>query len=245
MQLGGRNAPTVYNAAGHVAQFWDGRAPNVEEQAKGPILNPVEMAMPDAASVEAVLQGVPAYVRAFAEAFPGEANPLTFDNLGRAIGAFERRLFASSRWDRFLDGEVEALVLAEVAGLEAFVKTGCASCHSGELVGGTSFKKLGVLRPWTRDKDLGRAGVTGDPKDERVFKVPSLRNIAQTAPYLHDGSVQTLEESVRLMAEVQLDVELSETDVVSIATWLRSLTGTLSADLVASPAPVEGGDAGR
>lgn len=246
MQRGGRNAPTVYNAAGHVAQFWDGRAPDVEEQAKGPILNPVEMAMPDAAAVEAVLSEIPAYVRAFGDAFPGEANPVTFDNVGKAIGAFERRLFVPSRWDGFLDGEENALVAAEVKGLETFVKVGCASCHAGELIGGASFKKLGASRPWTRDDDRGRVAVTGDPNDERVFKVPSLRNIGQTGPYFHDGSVGTLEESVQLMAQVQLDTDLSLADVVSISTWLRSLTSSLPSDLVRPPLQVlaPGVDAG-
>ena len=237
-QLGGRNAPSVYNAAGHVAQFWDGRAPTVEEQAKGPVLNPVEMAMPNAAAVEAVLRATPEYVAAFAIAFPGDGDAVTFDNMGKAIGAFERRLLTSSRWDQFLTGDTTALVPAEQRGLATFMKTGCASCHSGELLGAASYTKLGAARPWTRDNDRGRVVVTKDPKDERTFKVPSLRNIAQTAPYFHDGSVETLEETVRLMAQYQLDVDLSEDDVVSIATFLRSLTGALPSDLIVPPAPI-------
>lgn len=229
-QLGKRNAPTVYNAAGHVAQFWDGRAATIEDQAKGPVLNPAEMAMPDAEAVEKVLAADPSYVTAFRAAFPNDPKPVSFDNMARAIGAFERGLVTPSRWDRYLAGDRASLTPDELHGLRTFVDTGCAGCHDGALVGGGSFEKLGTAKAWTRDDDRGRFDVTHDAKDGQVFKVPSLRNVAKTAPYLHDGSVATLDETVRLMADYQLGKELAPADVKAIVTWLESLTGELPSE---------------
>jgi cytochrome c peroxidase len=237
-QLGGRNAPTVYNAAGHVAQFWDGRAPTVEAQAKGPILNPVEMAMPDSARVVQELKALPAYRTMFAAAFPGESDPITYDNIGSAIGAFERRLVTPSRWDQYLAGDRSALTPAEAEGFRTFVNAGCGGCHFGTYVGGTTYQKLGLMHAWGSEGDPGRFGVTHLAADRMVFKVPSLRNVAQTAPYFHDGSVTALDDAIRLMGYHQLNRQLTPAQVTTIGAWLRSLTGELPGHYIAPPPPV-------
>jgi cytochrome c peroxidase len=228
-QKGHRNAPTVYNAAGHVAQFWDGRAPNVEEQAKGPVLNPVEMAMPSEAEVVQRLKSAPEYVAAFRRAFPLDKDPVTFDNMARAIGAFERGLVTRSRWDRFLEGDSGALSAAEREGFRAFTATLCQTCHYGTYVGGASFHRAGAIKPWWTDKDQGRYQVTRQDYDRMVFKVPSLRNVAKTAPYFHDGSVVRLEDAVRLMGEHQVGRTVGPAEVQAIVAWLNSLTGEIPA----------------
>ena len=224
-QEGGRNAPTVYNAAGLVAQFWDGRAPDVEEQAKGPILNPKEMAMPDAEHVVAVVRSIPGYLEPFRQAFPGEQDPVTFDNLARAIGAFERILATPSRFDRAVAGETTALTPTELRGLRTFVDAGCPSCHSGSLVGGTTFQKLGLVAPYEGSTDAGRFDVTHQDADRGVFRVASLRNVAVTGPYFHDGKVENLPSAVRLMSSLQLGRNLTDEQVDSIVAFLSGLTG--------------------
>jgi cytochrome c peroxidase len=233
---GTRNSPSVYHAAGHFVSFWDGRAATVEEQAKGPILNPIEMAMPNADAVVGVLQAVPGYVAAFRAAFPGDAQPVSYDNLGRAIGAFERRLVTPSRWDRYLAGDHAALSGDEVAGLKLFTDLGCMTCHTGEFVGGSMFQKAGVMAPWPNQKDQGRFEVTKLAADRMMFKVPSLRNVAKTAPYFHDGSAKTLDEAVVVMARHQVGEELSPGDASLIVAWLGSLTGDLPSKYIAPPA---------
>ncbi len=234
-QRGDRNSPSVYNAAGHFAQFWDGRAANVEEQAKAPVLNPVEMAMPDEASVMKVLKSMPQYVAAFRAAFPDDKDPVTFDNMARAIGAFERKLVTPGRWDKFLKGDATALTRAELAGLQTFLDANCQSCHMGPYIGGTMFQKLGVVKPWPDQKDLGRFQVTKNEADKMMFKVPSLRNVAKTAPYFHDGSVPTLEEAVSKMAEYEIGKELAPDEVAAIVTFLDALTGEIPTDYIAKP----------
>ncbi len=232
---GTRNAPTVYNAAGHFVQFWDGRAPTVEEQAKGPILNPVEMAMPDQKKVLAVLNSMPEYVEAFEKAFPGEKHPVTFDHLAKAIGAFERKLVTVSRWDKFLGGDQAALSDAEKAGLNKFLDAGCQNCHNGIYLGGSMFQKLGLAKPWGNASDPGRFAVTKQEADRMVFKVPTLRNIEKTAPYYHDGSIATLDEAVRQMADHQLARTLSQEEVGEIAAFLKALTGELPTEYIKEP----------
>jgi cytochrome c peroxidase len=232
---GQRNSPTVYNAAGHLAQFWDGRAADVEEQAKGPVLNPVEMAMPSEKAVVAVLQSIPEYAQGFHRAFPDDPDPLTLSNMAKAIAAFERKLLTPARWDKFLNGDDAALTAEEKAGFQAFLDAGCSVCHAGTYVGGNVYQKLGAVEPWPDRNDPGRYGVTHNEADRMVFKVPSLRNVAKTAPYLHDGKVNTLEEAVASMAQHQLGKQLSETEVKAISTWLGSLTGEIPADAVAPP----------
>ncbi|XWV17839.1 MAG: cytochrome-c peroxidase [Gemmatimonas sp.] len=233
--VGGRNAPTVYNAAGHLAQFWDGRAATVEEQAKGPILNAVEMGMPNSAAVLDHLRASASYRAAFAAAFPGQSAPISYDNVGRAIGAFERGLVTPSRWDAYLAGDSTALTRLELEGAATFVRTGCAGCHSGAYVGGQMYRRLGVVRPWPTALDSGRIAVTHLAADRFVFKVPSLRNVENTAPYFHDGSVASLDSAIRLMGRHQLGVELDAARVERIRRWLATLTGTLPAAYIAEP----------
>jgi len=235
-QLGGRNSPTVYNAAAHLAQFWDGRAASIEDQAKGPVLNPVEMAMESGDAVAARLRAIPGYVKAFRAAFPGQAEPVTFDNMALAIGAFERRLVtAGSRWDRFLQGDRRAITNEEMAGHHEFMHGGCATCHNGAYVGGKMFQKLGAEKPWPTTEDPGRIVVTKAASDRMVFKVPSLRNVAKTGPYFHDGSATALEEAVRRMGEYQLNSKLSDTQVTQIVAWLQTLTGDIPRKYIERP----------
>jgi cytochrome c peroxidase len=233
-QRGGRNAPTVYNAALHIAQFWDGRAADVEEQAKGPVLNPIEMAMPSEEVVVAVLDSIPGYAPLFAAAFPGDENPITYDNMARAIGAFERKLLTPSPFDAFIAGDDSALSDEQLAGLDAFVSAGCIACHQGAGVGGGLYQKLGVIKPYPTE-DPGRAKITGNEADRQVFKVPSLRNIAETAPYLHDGSIPQLDGMIRIMAEYQLGIPIDDAQVSAIQAFLESLTGAVDAELIAMP----------
>ncbi len=234
-QEGGRNAPTVYNAAGHVAQFWDGRAPDVEAQAKGPILNPAEMGMPDSSAVVAHLRESPVYRAMFKAAFPKSGDAVTYDNVGRAIGAFERGLLTPSRWDKYVAGDTTALTAEEKAGFGTFVALGCQGCHNGAYVGGGAFQKVGLVKPWMTQADSGRYAVTKNASDVMVFKVPSLRNVQKTAPYFHDGSVASLPEAVRLMALHQLGRDISTQDAQRITVWLGSLTGEIPVAYIAEP----------
>jgi len=233
---GDRNSPTVYNAAGHFVQFWDGRAADVEEQAKGPVMNPVEMAMPSEKHVVAVLQSIPEYVESFKKAFPGEKDPIGYENMARAIGAFERRLVTPSRWDKFLRGDSHALTGEEKAGFNLFMETGCQACHSGTYLGGNLYQVLGLVKPWPDTSDPGREKVTKNQSDRMLFKVPGLRNISETKPYYHNGKVGTLEQAVSRMAEYQLGKTLSDAQVRSIVTWMKSLTGEIPADYIKQPA---------
>jgi len=235
-QKGTRNAPTVYNAAGHFVQFWDGRAPDVEEQAKGPVLNPVEMAMSSDKAVVAVLKSMPEYVDAFKKAFPADKDPVTFENTARAIGVFERKLMTPSRWDKFLNGDQAALSSAEKAGFNNFMEAGCQACHAGAYFGGEVYQKLGAVKPYPDASDAGRQAVTNQESDRLVFKVPSLRNIDKTAPYFHTGKVATLEEAVKEMGEYQLGKQLTDGEIASIVTFLKTLTGEIPAEYIKPPA---------
>ena len=234
-QLGRRNSPSVYHAGGNIASFWDGRARDVEAQATMPMTNPREMAMADDAAVVAVLTAIPGYVGAFRTAYPTEATPISPATLGKALGAFERRLVTPSRWDKFLSGDHGALTKDEVAGLKLFTDSGCITCHTGELVGGSMFQKAGHLKPWPNQADQGRFEVTKLESDRMEFKVPSLRNVAKTAPYFHDASATTLPQAVRKMADLQLDVQLTDAEVELIVQWLGALTGELPAAYIAEP----------
>lgn len=234
-QKGDRNSPTVYNAALHFTQFWDGRAADVEEQAKGPILNPVEMAMPDEKRVVAVLKSIPGYVTAFKAAFPDQKDPITYDTIANAIGTFERGLLTPSRWDKFLAGDTSAITNEEKAGFNAFLEAGCQTCHMGVLVGGNLYQKMGLAKDYPQLTDEGRAMVTKSEGDKFFFKVPSLRNIDKTGPYFHDGKVVSLDESVKQMGEYQLGAPLKDEQVKAITTWLKSLTGEIPADYIKKP----------
>jgi cytochrome c peroxidase len=235
-QKGGRNAPTVYNAAGQTIQFWDGRATDVERQAKGPVLNPVEMGMSSAARLEIKLRSIPGYAAAFTKAFPGQDQPVTFDNVALAIGAFERGLVTPSRWDKFVAGDQQALSSAEFTGHHDFTSVGCSNCHESAYVGGNSLQKLGEAKPWPVETDTGREAVTKYEGDHMMFKVPTLRNIARTAPYFHDGSIVKLDDAVRRMAEYQLGVSISDAQVTRIVAWLNALTGEIPSDYIRKPA---------
>jgi cytochrome c peroxidase len=233
-QRGDRNAPTVYNAALHVAQFWDGRAPDVEEQAKGPVLNAVEMAMPSEQAVVETLESIPGYAPLFSAAFPDALEPISYDNMAKAIGAFERRLLTPSPLDHFQAGKLTALSEEQAKGLELFVGTGCVACHNGPGVGGGMYQRLGAMNPYPT-QDLGRFEVTGREEDRFLFKVPSLRNVEKTGPYFHDGGVGTIEEAVRLMANHQLGKVLSDADVGQIVAFLGSLTGAVDPEYIKPP----------
>lgn len=231
--FGNRNAPTVLNAAMHIAQFWDGRAKDVEEQAGGPILNPIEMAMTSKEEVVNKLKNIDYYQRLFSEAFPDSKNPITYDNIQKAIGAFERTMVTESRFDKFMKGDSNSLSENEIKGMKTFVSIGCITCHSGQGLGGNMFQKFGIhhdYQEYTKSKkiDEGLKELTGKNTDLFIFKVPSLRNVDKTYPYFHDGSVKELNEAVKIMAKVQLDKDLSDTEVSEISTFLKSLTGEVN-----------------
>lgn len=242
-QVGNRNSPTVFNAAGHASQFWDGRATDVEAQAKGPMLNPLEMAMKDEAAVVAIVESIPEYPPQFAAAFPGEARPLTLDNVARAIAAYERTLVTTSPFDAWLAGDDAALSPQSKQGLALFVGAGCTGCHAGPLLGGTMFMKLGLVRPYDNLRDTGRMEVTKAEVDRFAFKVPSLRNVARTAPYFHDGAIGDLPTAIAKMGELQLGKAFSADEVRSIAAFLEALTGQPPADVIAVPALPRSGKA--
>ncbi len=221
----GRNSPTVFNAAGQVAQFWDGRAKDVEEQALGPILAPGEMAAESPESVVQVLKNDHTYVVDFKAAFPGEADPITFKNVGFTIGAFERTLTKPSRWDKFLMGDDNALGDDEKRGVTTFVDLGCSGCHAGALLGGSALMKLGAVSPWPNQADQGKFGLTKSEADRMVFKVAPLRYATETAPYFHDASAPDLKTAIRMMARHQLGKELDDAQVRDIEAWLGSTSG--------------------
>jgi cytochrome c peroxidase len=207
----------------------------VEAQATGPILNPIEMAAPSPAHVVRTLKSMPDYVERFAAAFPEQEDAVTFVNAGVAIAAFERGLVTPSRWDDYLNGNKEALTPAEVDGLKVFTNVGCMVCHTGELLGGSMFQKVGVVEPWPNQGDMGRFGVTHAKGDKMVFKVPTLRNAARTAPYFHDGSGATTDQAVTMMGRHQLGLELTPSEVGAIVAWLGALTGTVDQRYIAPP----------
>ncbi len=234
-QRGERNSPTVLNAAAQFLQFWDGRAPDVEAQASGPMLNPVEMAAPSPVYVATVLKSMPAYVEAFQRAFPQQENPVNVHNAALAIGAFERQLLTPSRWDAFLKGDAAALNDAEKAGFLKFIDKDCNTCHKGALLGGHEFRKLGAKKDWPDQSDTGRVKVTNNSEDRMMFKVPSLRNITKTGPYLHNGKAGDLMALVIKMGEHQSGKKVTRAEAQSIVTWMECLTGTLPESLSQAP----------
>lgn len=232
--LGGRNSPTVLNAALLGSQFWDGRAATVEEQAGGPLLNPVEMAMPNEAAVEKKLADIPEYQEAFKTAFPEDAGKMSFKNITTAIAAFERTLLTPTKWDAYLKGDVNALNDQERSGLRSFMNNGCIACHKGVNLGGDSFQKFGLVKGpyWkfidSKTHDNGRFDVTQDEKDKFFFRVPGLRNVAKTYPYFHNGSVWDLKEAISIMGQAQLGKEIPAQEIDDIAAFLNSLSGSVS-----------------
>ncbi|OHB25469.1 MAG: cytochrome C peroxidase [Desulfuromonadaceae bacterium GWC2_58_13] len=228
-QKGPRNAPTTFNAVFNQAQFWDGRAKDLAEQAKGPVQASVEMNnTPE--QVIATLRSLPEYVELFKKAFPKDKEPLTFDNMALAIEDFEATLLTpDSPFDRYLKGDLKALSDTEEEGLELFINKGCVGCHSGTNIGGTGYFPFGVVEKPASDilplDDTGRFKVTNVAADEYVFRSPSLRNIALTPPYFHSGKVWKLLDSVRIMGSAQLGISLSESDAAQITAFLKTLTG--------------------
>jgi len=232
---GTRNSPTSLNSALHFVQFWDGRMKDVEEQAGGPVMNPAEMGMPDEAIVTARLMKNEGYTKMFAAAFPGEKQPLTFTNIRKSIAAFERTLQTPGKFDKFLEGDLTALNMQELKGCKLFMETGCTACHTGPLLGGNMFQKyplFGTHKDLTGSTvdDLGKMQATKVETDKYMFKVPSLRNVAETWPYLHDGSVKDLDKTIQIMAKGQLNKELTPEQNSEISSFLKALTGEIPAD---------------
>ncbi|MEZ0360908.1 MAG: cytochrome c peroxidase [Hydrogenobacter sp.] len=232
LKLQPRHAPTVLNSAGQFVQHWIGNRKDVEDQALQSLTGPPALGNPSKESVEEKLKSIPQYVELFKKAFPKDKEPITAENIAKAIGAFERTLVTPSRFDEFLKGDTKALTQEEKRGLKTFIEVGCVACHNGSLVGGTMYQKFGIYEPyWKYTKsesiDEGRYAVTKKEEDKYVFKVPPLRNVAMTPPYFHDGSVKTLEEAVWIMGKVQLGKDLSKEQVKDIVAFLRSLTGDI------------------
>lgn len=239
-QLGARNSPTSLNAALHGMQFWDGRAADVEEQAKGPILNPVEMAIPHEGFAEERIASIPTYQEWFKAAFPRETKPVTYNNIANAIAAFERTLLTPSRFDKYLNGDATALNDTEKKGMETFINSGCITCHMNSTLGGNMYQKFGVKKDyWTltgsKKHDEGRSDITKAAADKFFFKVPSLRNVAQTYPYFHDGSVWDLKQAIAIMGELQLDKKFSDEELNNLEAFLKSLTGDVPKDALTLP----------
>lgn len=232
-QFGGRNSPTALNAALLGMQFWDGRAADVEEQAGGPLVNPVEMANDSQEAAAAKIAKIPEYQELFKTAFP-EDGTVSFKNITAALGAFERTLLTPTKWDDYLKGNVSALSEQERKGVRAFMDNGCIACHSGVNLGGTTFQKFGLVEgPYWKfiedpKHDKGRADVTKKAEDEFFFRVPGLRNVAKTYPYFHNGSVWELDKAVTIMGKAQLGKDLTPEETENIVAFLKTLSGSVS-----------------
>jgi len=237
-QTGGRGAPTVWNSAFHSTQFWDGRASSLEEQAIGPMTNPIEMGMKNHDLVMQRVAKMPGYKTLFNTAFGNEQ--MTLDQAAKAIAAYERTLITpNSAYDQYVTGNKSALNKQQQQGMALFAEVGCVSCHSGAAFNGQSGLPTGTLMlmkfPTFNDNDYvkryslaadkGRENVTGKAEDNNMFRIPTLRNIALTAPYFHNGAVHTLDEAVKVMAKTQLNIELKESEVADITAFLSALTG--------------------
>ena len=231
-QVGPINSPSVLNAGYNFAQFWDGRAKDLQEQAAGPVENPIEMGAKWDKVVERLGKNAE-YVTAFAKLYD---DGITKDNATDAIAEYEKSLITPSRFDKFLLGDETAITDAEKKGYATFKEAGCTACHAGIVAGGTMFQRMGLVNDYFKDRgtrvtkaDLGRFNVTKNAADKHFFKVPTLRNVELTSPYLHDGSRATLEETVQVMGKYQLGQDLSDAQINSIVTFLKSLTGELPA----------------
>lgn len=228
-QKGPRNAPTVLNSVYNVAQFWDGRAKDLAEQAKGPVQATVEMSSTPE-RVVATLNSMPQYVDLFKKTFPEDQNAVSFDNTVKAIEAFEATLLTpNSRFDQYLKGDQNALNPTEIEGLKLFIDKGCAGCHNGVNLGGSGYFPFGLVQKPGADilppEDKGRFMVTKTVSDEYVFKVPTLRDIQLTPPYFHSGKVWSLKQAVGIMGSAQLGIELTDEDIDKITAFLMTLTG--------------------
>ena len=238
-QRGGRGSPTVWNSAFMTVQFWDGRAASLEEQAKGPVTNSVEMGMTSHDLVITRVRLIPGYIEAFKKAFPKDKDAVTTNNLVKAIASYERTLITpNSQFDKYIKGNKKILTAQQIKGMKLVDEIGCTACHSGDNFAGEGFKMgEGNYQPFPQvpgskyDKmydlkaDLGRYEVTKNPEDKNFWRVPTWRNVALTAPYFHNGKVKTLDEAVRVMGKTQLDMDLTEEQVSDIVAFLNSLTG--------------------
>jgi cytochrome c peroxidase len=235
-----RNAPTVLNTAGHVSANWRGERKDVEDQAVAAAIGPFSTGQSEHGAWISQIESINGYGTMFRLAFPGKTNPITPLNLGLAIGAYERTLVTPAPFDTYLDGNTSALTPQARAGLETFINSGCVTCHSGVGIGGALHRKFGLhMDYWkatgSKDIDKGRFDVTKNEADLYVFKVPSLRNVAMTGPYFHDGSVAALSDAVRVMATTQVGKNLDDHDVQTIVAFLNSLTGALPQDFATAP----------
>lgn len=223
-QEGPINSPTVLNSSMNVAQFWDGRAATLQEQAAGPISNPMEMASTHVLALD-VLRSIPQYRKEFADIYGSDE--IDLDRVTDAIAAFEETLVTpNSRFDQWLKGDDEALTQTELAGYKTFKDIGCTACHNGPAAGGSSFQRMGIVEPYITDNPAeGRVAVTGKDADRFSFKVPTLRNVELTYPYFHDGAHWQLEDAVDLMARLQLGRELEKQDIDNMTAFLKTLTG--------------------
>jgi cytochrome c peroxidase len=239
-KFGERNSPSVFNAALHNMQFWDGRAKTVEEQAGMPILNPGEMAIPHKGFLVDRLKNEKQYNDLFKVAYPEQKNPINYTNVQKAIGAFERTLLTPSRFDQFMNGKLDAIDSTEKAGMKFFLNNGCANCHNGVGMGGETMVKFGLYTDYrtltkSRVDDQGRMSVTGKKSDKDVFKVPGLRNVEKTYPYFHDGSIASLDSTIRIMAQVQLNKKFTNVEIKAIISFLKTLTGEIREEAKKEP----------
>ncbi|MEZ5543494.1 MAG: cytochrome c peroxidase [Pseudomonadota bacterium] len=238
-KTGGRSSPTVWNSAFNSSQFWDGRAATLEDQAKGPVVNPVEMGMSELEEAMNRVRDIPGYRPYFEQAFPGDKEPMTVDNAAKAVAAYERTLITpNSAYDRYVKGDEQAMTEQQVRGMQTFAEVGCVSCHSGPAFNGPAmapgtgffmkfptFTDNDYVKQYAFTADGGRFAVTGKEADRDMFKVPTLRNIALTAPYFHNGAVATLDAAVQVMAKTQLNRDLSATETADLVAFLGALSG--------------------
>ena len=223
---GARNSPTVLDAGFQFAQFWDGRAADLKEQAKGPVLNPIEMGMPDEKFVVNKIGSMPEYKDLFTSAYPSQPDLISYENIANAIAAFERTLITHNRFDDFVKGDWKSLDVNERKGLDTFINTGCIACHLTPLLGGHMYQKMGLVNPYENTKDLGRYEVTKNELDKYLFKVPILRNIAETYPYFHDGAVASLDAAIEQMAWLQLGKKFTPEETAAVKAFFIALTDT-------------------
>ncbi|MDB4934247.1 MAG: Cytochrome peroxidase [Labilithrix sp.] len=233
-QKGTRNTPTIFNAAGEFAQGWDARWTLVEELVVPHAAQASVMGVDEKRLVDTV-SSIPAYAAAFKKSFPDAKGAVAADTIAMALGAYARKLLTPSKWDTFLGGDQSALTDDEKAGLGAFMDASCTTCHAGKYVGAAQNQKLGVAKAWPASADVGRFAVTKEDVDRGVFKVPTLRNVTKTAPYLHDGSIASLDEITKLMSRHQVGKELTDAQTKSIVTFLGALAADPPKDLVAKP----------
>lgn len=237
-QRGGRGSPTVWNSAFQTVQFWDGRAATLEEQAMGPLVNDVEMGMGSHAYVVERLNKIPGYMASFKAAFPKDKEPITINNVAKAIAVYERTLITpNAPFDKYMKGNKKAMTPQQIRGMKLVDEIGCTACHTGVNFSGEEKMGVGNYKPFPQvpgskfdkmyelTKDLGRYEVTKNPEDKNHWRVPTWRNVAITAPYFHNGQVKTLDEAVRVMAKTQLDADLTDTQVEDIVAFLNALTG--------------------